>query len=323
MASLLDQASLFEHEDPVRAAHGRQPVGDDDRRVPAPAAFEGGHDFALGTRIDRGQCIVEDENRRFHEQGPRQGEALALAAGQGHAAFADAGPIPRREADDGVVNGGFPGRGHHLVVVRVGAGDAQVVRHGARIQEGILHDDAKLATQPVTVHVADIEAVDQDASRLRFVEPGQEANQGGLAGTRRTDDADGLAGGDVHREIPEHRSTRLVFDGQVLENELPPGPRDGRHRIAALLLGQKDVVYACQGDHRLAGFVQHLAQVPHRPDHHGHLHHEGEQFAHRERAGGEEHAARDQHDAHLGGAQEVADGPVDAAQAVKPFAVVP
>ncbi len=46
-------------------------------------------DFLLGLGIDRGSRFVEDQDARIDQQGAGDGDALALAAGQPLAAFAD------------------------------------------------------------------------------------------------------------------------------------------------------------------------------------------------------------------------------------------
>ena len=52
--------------------------------------------FRLG--VERGRRFVENENRRIDEQRARDGESLALAAGQPRAAFAEDGVVAVRQA---------------------------------------------------------------------------------------------------------------------------------------------------------------------------------------------------------------------------------
>ena len=217
---------------------------------------------------------------------------------------------------------GFTGRCHHLVVVHVGACNPQVVGDRARVQEGILHDDAQLAPEPVPIDVADVEGVDQDASALRFVDPRQQPDQRRLAGTRRPHDTDRFACGDMNRETVKDGSARFVFDAYVFQHQFAPGPLNRRRRFTAFLIRLEDVVDASQGNHRLAGLAEDLAEMPYRPDDHRHLHHEGEQLADRECPAREKDAAGDEHDADLRRTQEVGDRPVDAGQAVQALAVV-
>jgi hypothetical protein len=74
-----------------------QPVGDDQGRPPDHQAIERGLDRRLVLGVDRRQRFVEQQDRRVAQQRARDREALALAAGEPHAAFADRG-IPALRA---------------------------------------------------------------------------------------------------------------------------------------------------------------------------------------------------------------------------------
>ena len=57
----------------------------------------------LGGRVDRGGGVVEDQDPRIGEQGAGDRHPLALAAGEGQAALADAGVVAVGQfADEGV-----------------------------------------------------------------------------------------------------------------------------------------------------------------------------------------------------------------------------
>ena len=60
---------------------------------PAITSLQARLDRRLGGRVDRGGGVVEDQDPRVGEQRPGDRDPLALAAGEGQAALADAGLV--------------------------------------------------------------------------------------------------------------------------------------------------------------------------------------------------------------------------------------
>ena len=89
MVAALANAAVVEHQDQVGVGDDRQPVRGDDHGAVAPFAVEAGQDTPLGAGVDGRQRVVEQHAGAIAEHGARQRNALLLAAGQGHAAFAD------------------------------------------------------------------------------------------------------------------------------------------------------------------------------------------------------------------------------------------
>src|SRR5215468_3679064 len=77
-----DDSPILDDEDAVGVHHGMQAVGDDDGRAPLAKVLDGALNLALGFRIERGGCLVEQDEGGVFEQGARDGDALALAAGE-------------------------------------------------------------------------------------------------------------------------------------------------------------------------------------------------------------------------------------------------
>src|SRR6266849_1800239 len=98
MRSLLDDAAALEHDQPVHARDGREPMRNGNDGLAgherAQARLNGGFDLA----VERGRRLVEHEDRRILEDDARNGDALALAARELDAALADlrfvAAPLP-------------------------------------------------------------------------------------------------------------------------------------------------------------------------------------------------------------------------------------
>ena len=75
-------------DDPVRVAHRREAVRDDEGGAAAHQARMAPLDEALGFRIERARRLVEEQDRRVLEEGAGERDALALAAGEPAAAGA-------------------------------------------------------------------------------------------------------------------------------------------------------------------------------------------------------------------------------------------
>jgi len=67
-----------------------QAVRDGDGCAPGPRSRQGGLDGRLGRRVQRARRLVQQQDARVGEQGPGDGQALALAAGQGDGSRAGA-----------------------------------------------------------------------------------------------------------------------------------------------------------------------------------------------------------------------------------------
>ena len=85
----LDHGAFLDDDDAVRLAHGRQPVRDDKARAPAHQHVERLLDDALALGVERAGGLVENQDDRVLQDGPGNGDALALPAGELDAALAD------------------------------------------------------------------------------------------------------------------------------------------------------------------------------------------------------------------------------------------
>src|SRR5690606_25333544 len=110
MAALLDDAAVVEHQDAIGAADGRQAMGDDDRGAADHQLLDGRLHPPLGLHVQGGGRLVQHQDRRVREEGPRDRHPLALAAGKLDAPLADEGVVAARQPGDEVV-GPRPARG--------------------------------------------------------------------------------------------------------------------------------------------------------------------------------------------------------------------
>ena len=84
---------VVEQHHPVGQGDGGRPVGDHDGGAPAHHLGQGVADLVLLGGVDRRGGVVEDQHPRVGEDGPGDGDALALAARQREAPLADLGGV--------------------------------------------------------------------------------------------------------------------------------------------------------------------------------------------------------------------------------------
>ncbi len=78
MPSALDDRTILQHQDLVGIDHRGQSMRNHQRRVSAGYLLERRLDLAFGLRIERGRCLVEDQDPRVLENGARDRHALLL-----------------------------------------------------------------------------------------------------------------------------------------------------------------------------------------------------------------------------------------------------
>ena len=125
---------------------------------------------------------------------------------------------------------GFRG-GNDLLIGGVLVAVAEVFHDGAVEQPAILQDHSVAPPQRVAAHVADIDAVEQDAALVDLIEAHEQIDQRRFAAARGTDDRDVTAARNAEREVPDQR----LF-GHIGEADVPD------FHIAADVFGISDFV---------------------------------------------------------------------------------
>ena len=228
--ALLDDPALVEHDREVGDADRREPLGRDEHGSPGDRRAEVLDEQALRLGVDGGHRIVEHEDARAGEERPRERDALALAAGEVDAAFADQRVVAVGQVvDEGRDSGGVAG-GEHVVPVGVGPRGEQVVAQEHREEHGLLRDDRDGATELRDRRVARVDSADEDTPGRRVVETGKQVEQRRLAGAGRAAERDDLAGLDGEVDAAQHLCA-AVGEVDVLEahrrapgRELTAGP---------------------------------------------------------------------------------------------------
>ena len=220
MAPALHHAAFVQHEDAVGIDHAGEPVRHDEHRAPAHEACERVLNHRLVLGIDRGERLVQQQDRRIPQQRAGDGDALALPAREADAALTDHRIVGLRQAGDEAVRVGRPCGRFHLGVARVRLAEANVLRCRAVEEVGVLVDDAEARAQCSAVKRAQVLAAEQDSPALRVVEAHEQAQDRRLAGAARADDADPLARAHMEREpVVRGPPSAGIGEMHVLEGE--------------------------------------------------------------------------------------------------------
>ena len=237
MGAAFRQLALVEHEDRVGVGNGREAVRDRDRGAVGRHGVERGEDVLLGAGVERAGRLVEQQDRRVLDEGPRDRDALLLAARELEPALAHLGGEALRQALDQR----HQGRGARCVgdvgLARPVAAIGDVVADGVVEQHRILGNDAEHRAQRGLGHAPDVLPVDQDAPGEWIVEAEQQASDGGLARARGADDGDLVARRNLEAEAVEDGAVGLVAEHHVVEHHrrLADDQRRGARGVGHLL----------------------------------------------------------------------------------------
>jgi hypothetical protein len=135
-------------------------------------------DEELGLRVHTCCRVIEDQDLRVEEEGSGDGDTLLLAAGKGHAAFADPFLVAVGQADDEVVDAGRLRGCLDLFLRGVWPAVADVVANRADEKEHVLLDDADVRSERVERGIADVDSVDRDFAAGHVVEARDEVYDG-------------------------------------------------------------------------------------------------------------------------------------------------
>ena len=153
--------------------------------------------------------LVQKQHPRLPDQHARQSDRLFLAAGQAAAALGDGHVVPHRMAGDKALDPGQARGGKHLLVGGLRFSERNIVAQLAKEQIGVLHRKADAGAQIGRIVLPGVDAIDQDAAFLGFIETEQQPPDGGLSRSDPADDADPLAAFDLERDLFQRFGRRV------------------------------------------------------------------------------------------------------------------
>ncbi len=206
-----------EYGDPVGERERGAAVGDEERGAAGHDGAQRLVDLVLDAGVHGGGGVVEEEQAGVGEEGAGEGDALALAAGEGEPLLADLGVVPGGQGVDESFRLGGAGGGADLLLAGLGVPVGDVGADGVGEEERILGHQSDGGAQRVVGQLAHVVAADADGAAVGVVEAGQEERDGGLAGAGGADDGDGLALGDGQGEPVEDGPLGVVAEDDAVE----------------------------------------------------------------------------------------------------------
>ena len=180
------------------------------------------HELELGLLaqllVERGERLVEQQDARAFRQRARQGDALALPAGE-LLGIAVSQRLELHEAQH-LVDAGRDLRLRQAILLEA-EGDVAGDRQVRKQRIGLEHH---VHGPPVGRHRREILAPQQDAPARRRLEAGEEPQQGALAATRRTEQAEKLALENGEAEIVDGGDAAETL-GDMIEADQGDGGR--------------------------------------------------------------------------------------------------
>ena len=219
MRSGRDGPAPVQHHDAVRIHHRRKAVRDHDGGAAARKPVQRVLDQPLVFRVERARRLVQQQHGRVAEDGAGDGEALALAGGEAHAAFAEIAVIALRERAEELVRRRRFRRLDDLRMAGVGPSVGDVLPRRGREHDRLLRHKAELRPHRRRGGAADIDAVQRYPPAHRVVEAQQQVEERRFPRSRRPDHGHGLARRNVEVEPAEDRPVRRggIGEGRPLE----------------------------------------------------------------------------------------------------------
>ncbi|MPL75551.1 hypothetical protein SDC9_21375 [bioreactor metagenome] len=228
MRALFHRLALDDHHDPVGVAHGREAVRDDQRRAPFGKVRERLRHLCLGGGVERRRGLVEKQDRRVAQHRAGDRHTLALPARQRRAARAG-GRFEAKRHRVGELGhmGDLKGLGQ-CRLADVGATQKHVFADRLVKECRVLCHHREHVAQRAEIERRDRHAAHGDRAAVRIDEPGEQVEDGGLAGTRGADEGGGLARFGGEAEPAQHRLAAIA-QPHVVEPHL--GRRRARGRL--------------------------------------------------------------------------------------------
>ncbi len=248
--------------------------------------FEPFLDQRFGFRVEAGRGFVQNQNARVGQDGAGDGDALALAAGEFHAALADDGVVLLFEILGEFVHARDAAGFENLFLGRAGAREGDVFFDGAVEQERVLQHHAQLRAVAVQAHCREVHAIDEDSSFGGDVESRDQADDGGFAGARGAHQRGDGARLRVETDVEQHLLAGFVGEADVFENHfaLDGAERHGAVRVFVLGAFLQNFVRAVEPRERFRNLRADADDAEYRRHQERQQRGEGEEPAQRERA---------------------------------------
>ena len=147
MGALLDDAPVVEDDDLVGITDGGEAVGDDKGGAPLHDGVHASLYHLLGTGVDTGGCLVENEDGGIGYGSTGDGKELALSLAEVASVAAEGCVIAVGESADEVVGTNQLSRLDTFLIGGIELAVTDIVEDGACEEVGLLEDDAHALAQ--------------------------------------------------------------------------------------------------------------------------------------------------------------------------------
>ena len=166
-------------------------------------------------------CLIKDQNLRIRQNCPGNSQKLLLSLGHIACLFVQFHSIASRQRLYKTVYMGSLGSLDHLFMGSVQLAIADIVFNAPLKQPGILQYHAEHLAQLAAVKVTDIMAVYLDGAAVDVIEPHQQLDHGGLAGSGRTDDGNLLPRLYLGAKIIDNDMIRIISEMHMVKFHTP------------------------------------------------------------------------------------------------------
>ena len=203
VSSSLDDLAEVHDDDLVAVPNGRQAVGDD--QAGAAASPQVIHHALLGRGVECTRGFVKHQERRVLGQRSRNFEPLPLSAAEVASALVERAVVSALPRGDVVVDAGVLGGADQVAVGDRRVPECQIVADRALEHHDRLIDQGQRVAQLGGRTLGARLSVEQDLTRLGFVQSADEARNGRLTAARSADQGNAPSGFDRQVEVVDER----------------------------------------------------------------------------------------------------------------------
>ena len=212
---------MIQHQDLAGILDGGEPVSDDKRCPSHHEPVQGFLDDPFTFCIQGRSGFIQDQDPGIFQDGPGNGDALALATGHVDAPVSQVGIVSLRQILDEFIRIGGFGRCQDFLPCSIQPSVEDVVVYRIVEQVGFLGYDAHLFPEGSHGHIPDVMVIDEDGSFRHIIETGQQVGNGRFPCTAGTHQSNGLAGLGGERQVLQDGFIRIVGEGHIPEFYFP------------------------------------------------------------------------------------------------------
>ena len=181
MGALLNDLTLFEHQNGIGVLNGGQAVGNDKASAIFHQRVHRRLDIDLSARVYVGGRLVKDKDGSVGQHGARNGDQLLLSLGDARTVIGKKRVIAVGQALDEGMDLGCLGGFYRVLVRSILFAVGDVFENGAVEQPGLLQYHGISASEAFSCDVADILAVNANGALVGIVKAHQKVDDSGLS----------------------------------------------------------------------------------------------------------------------------------------------